>query len=156
MKIIGVWYGACGWYGGREVSNWRDAEEFAKEELLEDMDFTNIRCLSEKDATFPFDFIAERHGEKCLIDVTLRTRKPVKTKRLRTWRALGYRTFLLVIVPKWMMAILIELEDSDRWVNISNTMLERLEKEWRDTITLKPLETFTNTPHEATASKREV
>jgi len=136
MKILSVWYGRCGWYGGPEVATWEDAEKFAEDELLEDMDFTNVKHLSPKDANFPFDFTAERNGIKCLIDVTLRTRKPVRTKRLQTWRSLDYKTMLLLVLPEWMMSVLVELEDSDNWINLSPKTLRSFEKEF-----LRPLHT---------------
>jgi len=136
------------------VETWQDAEKLAEDELLEIMDFTNIRHLSEKDANFPFDFVANQILPKCvlcmgtigksktcaqtrcpdveegeyLIDVTLRTRKPVRTKRLQTWRALGYKTMLLAVLPKWRMSVLVELEDSDNWINLSPKMLRGFEK----------------------------
>ena len=130
MIILCMFYGGCGSFGGGEVSDWKEAEEFAEKDLLEAMGFTNIQHLSKKDAIFPFDFLAERYDQKCLIDVTLRTRKPVKTKRLSTWRALGYKTMLIAILPERMMSILIELEesDSDNWVNITLNLIQDLEK----------------------------
>jgi len=144
MRILGVWYGACGWQNGREVTDWKDAEDFAEDQLLEAFDFKNVRRLSEVDQNFPFDFMGEWVwlDEKCLIDITLRTRKPVKTKRLRTWRALGYKTFLLVVVPQRMMAIFLELEDTDRWISISKTMLRRFEEIWEETCKTKTPEHF--------------
>ena len=148
MKILGTLYGRC------DISDWQEAEK-AAEELLEEMDFMDIEHLSKKDAIFPFDYLATKihmtcicdcikcervteqyygicadhivKGEKYLIDVTLRTEKAVRTKRLRAWRAMGYITALLVLLPKRKMAILIEIEPDDRWVRLSPTKIRELE-----------------------------
>ena len=123
MKVLGTFYGRC------DAATWQDAEKVAGDELLHAMDFTDIRHLSKKDAIFPFDFVAEKLEEKYLIDVTLRTRKPVRTKRLEAWRTLGYKTALLCILPQRMMAILLEIDADDRWVRVSPSMIRKSERE---------------------------
>jgi len=133
MKILATFHGRC------DASNWKDAEELAENELLEYMDFTNIQRLSKKDAIFPFDFLAEWHNQKCLIDVTLRTKKPIKKKRLHTWRTLGFKTLLLMILPEHMITILIDIEDTHDWVNVSPSMIQQLEKELWDSLCQKQL-----------------
>jgi len=130
MEIVGVYYGRC------DASNWKEAEEDAAE-LLEYMGFINIRHLSKKDAIFPFDFAATHIYEEkdYLIDVTLRTKKPVKTKRLNVWRSLGFETALLMLLPEKLMAVLIKLDPSDRWINLTQPKIRKLEKEWEDFLT---------------------
>jgi len=140
MKILGTLYSRC------------DAAD-----LLEEMDFTNIGSLSKHDAIFPFDYVATKihrtcihdcfrckdkypgicddhiiEGKKYLVDVTLRTRKPVMRKRLSTWRTLGYETALLILLPEKLMAVLIEVEPRDKWVTLTPSMITKLEKEWED------------------------
>jgi len=133
MKIVSTFYGRC------DASDWKEAEELTGNELLEYMDFINIQHLSKKDAIFPFDFLAELNSDKCLIDVTLRTRKPVRRKRLSVWRMLGYKTMALVILPEHLMAVLVQLEDKDNWINISPSIIQQLEKELEDFLSQKHL-----------------
>jgi len=150
VKILIPYYGAC------DAKNWKEAEEVAAD-LLEEMDFTDIRSLSQHDAIFPFDYVATKIRRTCgyncgvcknpypgicddhvtkgkdyLIDVTLRTRKPVRQKRLSAFRAMGYETALLILLPKKLMAVLVEIEPQDRWVTLTPSMIRKLEREWDD------------------------
>jgi len=126
MKVLGVFYGRC------DASDWREAEQLAEYELLEDMDLSDVRHLSIKDQIFPFDFVATWHGQKCLVDVTLRAKKPVRTKRLSVWRDLGYTPTVLILLPKRMMCVLLELEENDTWANLTDRMIQKLEIQWTD------------------------
>lgn len=141
MKVIGTFYGRC------DASTWQEAEALASDELLEDMDFKNIQRLSQIEATFPFDFVAtkiirpktdlyqEIEGEKYLIDVTLRARKRVRRKKLAVWRALGFKTALLIILPEELMAILIEIEPIDNWVTLTPKRIQQLKNEFKEFFT---------------------
>ena len=122
MKIDSVLLCGC-----RSIS-WYDLEREARE-FLEYMDFKNIQHLSSKDPNFPFDYVAEKQGEKWLIDVTTRTRKPVKKKQIQVWHALGFKTALLIILPQHMMEILVEIEPQDTWITLSNTKINQLKTE---------------------------
>lgn len=150
MKILGTYYGRC------DAGNWKEAEQVAME-LLEEMDFTDVQSLSQHDSLFPFDYVATKihrtcicdcfrcedkclgicdnhvvKGENYLIDVTLRPKKPVMRKRLSAWRTLGYETTLLILLPEKLMAVLIKIEPQDKWVNLTPSMIWKLEKEFRD------------------------
>jgi len=145
MKVLGEMWDK--WL--TQVSDWKEAEKNA-EELLEIMDFTNIQNLSQHDAIFPFDYLATQiirkcagdclrcnscesiEGENYLVDVTIRVRKPVKKKRLATWRTLGFRTALLAILPKDEVVFLLEIEPSDQWINITPKMIKALKKKYED------------------------
>lgn len=134
MKISGTFYGRC------DASTWQEAEELASRELLEYMDFKNVHRLSKLDATFPFDFVATKVEEKYLIDVTLRAHKPVRRKKLTVWRALGFKTALLIILPEELMAVLLEIEPTDNWVTLTPKRIQQLKKEFREFFTQRTLE----------------
>jgi hypothetical protein len=162
MKILTTFYAPLGRSKDAEITNWREAEDWASYELLETMDFKNIIRLTELNPTFPFDFVAtkiirpdpfkhpevEHEGERYLIDVTLRTRKRVKRKNLAVWRALGFKTALLMMLPEKQLATLIEIEPADHWVSLTPTKIKRLIKEQENFFKQRTLDKITTAKQE--------
>ncbi len=118
----------------RDIATWQDAELFFMQEASDRDDFLDIIHLSKKDAIFPFDFQAtydpfyKGTGEKFLIDVTMRTCKPVRTKRLSAWRAMGYIPAVFFVFPQSGLefSLFAEIEPGDTEVRITKSIIREV------------------------------
>lgn len=108
-RIYLVWSGKI--RDPKKDFTWLKAEEYAERIALPKLGFTNIQNLNQKFSKFPFDFYAEKDGEKFLIDVTTAPMKNVNDGLDTLWKVLGLKRLVLFVKPDFCRIFLKEVED---------------------------------------------
>ncbi len=91
---------------------WLKAEEYAERVSLPKLGFKNILNLNKQFSKFPFDFYAEKNGEKFLIDVTTAPMKKVRNGLDELWKMLSLRRLILFVKPDFSTVVLKDVRDS--------------------------------------------
>lgn len=117
---------AARWREGIKVTEhlWRKAEKLASEILIQE-GFTNITHISEFYHTFLCDYIADKEGKVCAIQVTTYYRIFRVHSHLRVFKRLRMPYFALQIKPNMREYRLVEVNDGKKaWKYQSSPLKE--------------------------------